>query len=253
MSFLLRRISNDLLHAVQFLTRLPVSTWVRFDAGALGRCALYFPLVGGLVGLLAALVFVMADQVLPHSLAVLCAMLAPVCMTGAMHEDGLADTADGLCGHAPKERALEIMRDSRIGVYGALALIFALGFRFEVLNTLTQAWQIACLLAAAGIFSRAAGVFLLSTCPSARPESPTSRPFQGGLPRPILYACMGASVIATIILLQFHFIPVLIAITTAVALRAFFLKRLGGITGDCIGACIALTETAILVGVFWGR
>ena len=91
----LPRVFNDFLHAVQFLTRLPVGAWVRFDAGALGRSTLYFPAVGALVGLLTSAVLLMAASVFPPGVAVLLAMLAQVCLTGAMHEDGLADSADG--------------------------------------------------------------------------------------------------------------------------------------------------------------
>ena len=244
----LPRVFNDFLHAVQFLTRLPVGAWVRFDAGALGRSTLYFPAVGALVGLLTSAVLLMAASVFPPGVAVLLAMLAQVCLTGAMHEDGLADSADGLCGHAPRERALEIMRDSRIGVYGALALLFAFGLRFEFLRAMPTAVYAVCTLVAAGILSRAAAVFLLSTCASARADSPTSRPFHGGLPRPLLAWCLGVSCLVAVVFLRFQLAPLLLGIILTVLMRRFFLRRLGGITGDCIGATVVVVELAVLAG-----
>ena len=242
----LNAIRSDFLHALQFLTRLPVELWLEFDPAALPRSVLYFPVVGALVGLAGGLAYAVALSTLPTGVAVLIAMLVPVLLTGGMHEDGLADAADGLCGHATRERALEIMRDSRTGAYGVLALIFALGFRFEALRAIHYPWAIAKTFVAAGALSRAAAVALLSTTSNVRADSPKSGPFSGGLPPRKLAWCLGITALFAFPLLGFHPGPIALAALITMGLRQFFIRRLGGITGDCLGAAIVLTEIAVL-------
>ena len=121
MNFIGREIGHFFV-GVMFLTRLPVPRGLRQVDGRLARSARYFPLIGVLVGLIAGLTFYTASQFLSPFLAAGLAVMAGVITTGALHEDGLADCADGIWGGATRERALEIMRDSQIGTYG-LSLI----------------------------------------------------------------------------------------------------------------------------------
>jgi len=237
---------SDFLHAVQFMTRLPVDRWVGYDPTAMPRCVVFFPAVGAAIGLAGGVAYLLAGS-FPHTIAVLFAMLVPVLLTGALHEDGLADAADGLCGHAPVERALEIMRDSRIGSYGAVALAFLLAFRFAAIDHLGSVWAIMRAMIAAGAVGRAAAVALMSTCINLRNESPTSGPFGSGLPPGALIPCLGITVVGAIVLLGFSVSPVIAGVAVAFALRQYFVRRLGGITGDCLGAAIALTELTVLV------
>lgn len=238
---------SDFLHAVQFLTRLPVNRWVNYDAEAIPRSTFYFPLVGAGLGLSAAIVFGLAAGSLPRNLAALLAMATPVVLTGALHEDGLTDAADGLCGHASRERALEIMRDSRIGSYGAAALFFVLAFRFEAMRSLGSLMEFTRVVVAAAAVGRACVVALLSTSPNARLVSATSRPFGSGLPSKTLTLCLGLTAIAAFLLLGFNIKPLILAALATLLLRHFFMLRLGGITGDCLGATIVLTELVVLV------
>src|SRR6185436_15087756 len=112
--------------ALQFLTRLPVPRSFNSSETDIGKAAAFFPLVGVIVGGGAALAFVLLQRVLPVSTSVLCAIALAAFVTSGFHEDGLADTFDGFGGGWTKDRILEIMRDSRIGTYGALALIFVI-------------------------------------------------------------------------------------------------------------------------------
>src|SRR6266567_1752681 len=112
------------LIALQFLTRLPVPKVLPSSEAGLGKAAAFFPLVGVMVGGGAALVFVLLQRVLSVQAAVLCAIIFAAFITNGFHEDGLADSFDGFGGGWTKNRVLEIMRDSRIGTYGTLALIF---------------------------------------------------------------------------------------------------------------------------------
>lgn len=228
------------------MTRLPVDRWTYYDSTAMPRCIVYFPIVGGAIGLVAGLAYLLASS-FPHSIAVLIAMLAPVLLTGALHEDGLADAADGLCGQAPRERALEIMRDSRIGAYGALALAFLLAFRYAAIDHLGSAWDVIRAMIAAAAMGRAAAVGLMSTCINLRNDSATSRPFGSGLPPGQLIFCLGATVAGAFVLLGFSLTPVIAGVTVALGIREYFLRRLGGITGDCLGAAVVVTELAVLV------
>jgi adenosylcobinamide-GDP ribazoletransferase len=125
-----------LLTAVQFLTRLPVPAWVGYQPQWLQACPRYFPMVGALVGLCGALVLAAASAWWPPVVAVVLSMACTVWMTGGFHEDGLADTCDALGGTVTRERALEIMKDSRIGAYGTLALVLTLGLKAAVLTSL---------------------------------------------------------------------------------------------------------------------
>jgi adenosylcobinamide-GDP ribazoletransferase len=125
-----------LLIALQFLTRIPVPGWVGFQPAWLQACLPYFPVVGALVGLGGALVLAATAAWWPQSVAVVLSMAFTVWLTGGFHEDGLADTCDALGGTVSRERALEIMKDSRIGSYGSLALILMLGLKAAVLIAL---------------------------------------------------------------------------------------------------------------------
>src|SRR6266481_795395 len=124
--------------AVQFLTRLPVSRVLNSSESELGKAAAFFPLVGVVVGAGAALVFALLQRVLPVPEAVLCAIVFAAFITNGFHEDGLADTFDGFGGGWTKDRVLEIMRDSRIGTYGTLALVFLVLGKLTFLSSLPQ-------------------------------------------------------------------------------------------------------------------
>ncbi|MGB4060898.1 MAG: adenosylcobinamide-GDP ribazoletransferase, partial [Burkholderiaceae bacterium] len=137
------------LVAVQFLTRVPVPGWVGqgFQADWLNTCVRHFPLVGAGVGAFGAAVLWVVLGWWPPAVAAVLAVTATVWLTGAFHEDGLADTFDALGGCVPREKALAIMKDSRIGTYGAAALVVGLGLRVALVATLAAAHPTAALLA----------------------------------------------------------------------------------------------------------
>ena len=248
---MLRQIFSDFLHAVQFLTRLPVHRWMHYDSTAVLRSCRYFPAAGALVGLLTALVFSALHAHLPTSIAVVGAIIAQVVITGAMHEDGLADAADGLCGYATRERAMEIMRDSRIGSYGAAALSLSLLARFAIYQELAKSADLTMPLIAACLLSRACAVMIMSTTPNARTESATSIPYSGGLPRSERPLFLISTLLVALILLHRHPLPIVAAALATAALRVFFLKRIGGHTGDCLGATIVITELSALAALLF--
>src|ERR1043166_7019107 len=131
------------LIAIQFLTRLPVPRALNSSETDIGKAAAFFPLVGVIVGGGAALAFVVLQKILPLPASVFCAIVFAVFITNGFHEDGLADSLDGFGGGWTKDRVLEIMRDSRIGTYGTLALIFVILGKFILLSSLpaAQIWR----------------------------------------------------------------------------------------------------------------
>ena len=232
------------LHALGFLTRLPVPAAAFVAPGGLAAAARWFPLAGAAVGLAAALVYAAAAAALPSAAAALLALAAGLALTGALHEDGLADTLDALGGHATRERALEILRDSRIGTYGALGLVLSVALRAAGLAALSPAEALAA-LPAAHAAGRAAMLLAPATTPYARPAG-LGAPLQP-LPRVTLPAALA---LAALLALPAG-LPGLIALAAALAAATLVLARvrarLGGWTGDGLGAMQQAGEIAALL------
>ena len=129
----LRRELTLFFIAMGFFTRIPMPTWVKVDADNLNKASRYFGLVGILVGAISALVYELSLTVLPTSISIILAMIAGVAVTGAFHEDGLADTADGFGGGWAVADKLKIMKDSRIGTYGAVTLLLSMILKYMLL------------------------------------------------------------------------------------------------------------------------
>lgn len=239
-----------------FLTRLPVARFVRYDAAHLSRSTVYFPLVGAIVGALCSAALWLLMQIFPLprglSLAVVGSMLASVFITGAFHEDGLADAADGFGGGVTPERVLEIMRDSRIGVYGAVALWFGLTLKFILLTELFSAgfFHVAKVLVVAHTAARASSLWLILRCDYVRSASATSKPFADSVTMPRLLTGFGITLIVSVGLLQWQSIPALIALLAAMfGCEWYFKSRIGGITGDALGAANQIVELSVYLAL----
>jgi len=246
---MLRREAEYFFGAVRFFTRLPVPAWVGHSQEALDRAARYFPLVGILVGALGGLTFVLAAYVLPVSLAILLSMAATLLVTGAFHEDGLADTVDGFGGGWTREQVLAIMKDSRIGSYGALAVALMLLAKFNALYELPDEW-IAPALVAAHAASRFCSTALIFALDYVR-EDDTARakPLAVRMGAGSLFVA-GAFGLAPLALLPWQAALAglgLAALATLLAAR-HFVKRIGGYTGDCLGATQQFAELALYLG-----
>jgi adenosylcobinamide-GDP ribazoletransferase len=229
--------------ALAFLTRLPVADGRPVDARRLSRAAVFFPAVGLVVGGVMGATRLLADLALGPEPATVLALLAAVLVTGAFHEDGLADTADGLGAHARRERKLEIMRDPRVGTYGALALAFALLFAFAVLSGLDGEHMLRAALAGhvLGRWSTLPQSLLL---PAARAEG------SGALVRATPAGLVAATAFAAAVaLLTGGFGPGLLALAVAAATTAgaglAMARALGGVTGDTFGAVNKLVELGV--------
>ncbi len=249
---MLAREWHLLLLACRMLTRIPAARGTDHASPPEAASVRYYPLVGVLVGLVGAAVFAAAHAPLGAPLAALLAVAATALVTGALHEDGLADTADGIGGGRSAERALEIMRDSHIGTYGVLALILAVAVRVLVLAALPL-WIGAALLVAAHGLSRWSVVLVIATARYVR-DSGIASPVAGPVSS-ASHVLAGATAIACLAPLAVMATP---AATLGVvaglalghfAIRAAFQRKLGGYTGDCLGATQQASEIGACLGL----
>jgi len=236
---------NRFLGAVVFLTRIPVGNFYAFRAEELPRSTVYFPVVGLLIGSLAGAVLFCAQLVFPAIVAVLWCMLTTVCVTGALHEDGLADAADGLAGGSTPPQRLAIMKGSAIGVFGAAALWFSLTAKLLLLGSLLERGTTVaiCALIVANGLGRAGTVALLFACPYAREGESKASPFAHKVALRELLISLLPPVFAAFLLLGRDAVGSLgAAATTTWATGVFYRRMIGGITGDCLGATNQLIE-----------
>ena len=250
---MIRRELAFFLAAIGYFTRLPVPAWVGFSAESLRQAARYLPAVGLIVGGVAAAVFWAAARVWPPPVAVLLAMAASITLTGAFHEDGLSDTADGLGGGWDKQRILEIMKDSRVGSYGVIALVLALLGKFVLLSSLEPA-QVPVSLLLAHAFSRFCCLLPMAIMDYARAdEASKSRPVTQRLGAgSLLFALTPIAPLLTLLAPMQLLAGVVLALLTTLWLARKFKRWLGGYTGDCLGAIQQVAELGVLLGVAAG-
>jgi adenosylcobinamide-GDP ribazoletransferase len=247
-----------LLTAWVFFTRIPLpdrlSAWVGYSPDMLRGSARYFPLVGLGVGLIGALTFLAAQALLPPAVAVVVSMMATVLATGAFHEDGFADSCDGFGGGYTRERVLEIMTDSRVGAFGAIGIMLMLLAKFSCLLSLAETGEaelLAWVLVIGHGLSRAGSVALMRFLDYVRVDTgPKAKPLAEGISSGALVVALGFAVAPFFPfarafengwMLAMGVVPVAGA---ALVAGAYFRKRIGGYTGDCLGAAQQLCELA---------
>ncbi|HMK86431.1 MAG TPA: adenosylcobinamide-GDP ribazoletransferase [Steroidobacteraceae bacterium] len=258
------------LAAAQFLTRLPVPALRGFDSSRLAQSARYFPLVGALIGATNVGVWWTASRWLPAAVSVGLMLAASLLLTGALHEDGFADTCDGLGGGTTADRALAIMKDSRIGAYGAIGIVVSLGLKWTMLTAVPAA-VIPLIVIAAHTVSRWCALGLIWRLPYLRSgdrslDEAKARPFAGnlstgewalsgtiGLIAVLLVAGLAARSSGdahTEAMLEARALAAGLAgaMLTALVFAFHLRRRLGGYTGDCLGAVQQLAELAFLLG-----
>lgn len=236
-----------LLVAVQFLTRLPLPWLAAPDAALRGRSVPYYPVVGFAIGvLLVALATVLATA--NALLAAALVLLAWVLLTGGLHLDGLADSADAwVGGHGDRERTLAILKDPASGPAGVSALVLLLLVKFAALAALLEAQSLPPALLLAPVLGRAALVFLLLGTPYVRPGG-IGAAQAAHLPRTAAVVMLVAVALAPPLLLGARGLWLLAAVVLLLlALRRLMHQRLGGATGDTLGASCELVEALVLV------
>jgi len=239
-----RKTVNELLLAFQFMTRIPISGLPR-EERALGRAAKFFPVVGLAIGSVAVVIQrVLAARVQPQLLALLL-IIYLVLITGALHEDGLADAVDGFGGGWTKEKILLIMRDSRIGSFGAVAVTLSLLSRFILISNTSPA-RLPGFLVASSVLCRWTALPLGFWLPYAREDRGLGAAVAGQMPLASLLWGTGFAVLSAAAALGLgSLLPWLITLLVTAASGLYFKRHIQGVTGDCFGATNQITEIAI--------
>lgn len=240
------------LVALQFLTRLTLPFDVAYSPEAARASPRWYPGVGVVVGLITGVIYWGAALVFPPVVAVLAAVAAGVIVTGGLHEDGFADACDGLGGMRPRERVLEIMRDSRIGTYGVLGLGLMLATKVAALVALPVV-AVPFALIGAHAASRVSMLWVMASSDYVRDTGAASAVL-GGLDQRALMtglATAGLTLLPLLFVLPFWSVAlgVLGLGVGHYAMRRRFERRLGGYTGDCLGAVQQCSELGFLLGV----
>lgn len=239
--------------ALQFFTRIPIPRWVGFDERWLSHASRYFPAVGLVVALVSTAVYVVASLLWTQSMAVLLAMIASIYLTGAFHEDGFADTCDGFGGGVTAERVLEIMKDSRIGVYGAVGIVLMLALKWMTLSSLPAPTVVAALLLAHPL-SRLLAISLVWRMNYAKANGKAKPMGQEMSNMEFCIAGVTTLLLAALVLtgsmsLLAIAAGTLPALFATLWLARKFQRRIGGYTGDCLGAVQQVTEVVFYLGM----
>ena len=291
--FILQFVRHFLL-AVQFFTRIPITgklaDWVGFSPAMLRASAAHFPAVGLLLGAAAAACYAACSALLPESsytplVAAALSTVLTVLLTGAFHEDGLADVADGLGGSYDRQRALDIMKDSRVGAFGALALVLAVLAKVALLALLGSAdvapggwgdwsglgdlsssgsgqdaepfsgWFAASALLAGHVVSRTLALLLIVWLPHVGDTvASKSKPLADSIaPKTLFVAILWCFMALALVLWAQAAIHLIVACSVALVallwMHSMFKRRLQGFTGDCLGATQQVCEIAFYLGL----
>lgn len=252
-------LAADLAMALRFYSRLPLPAREAgdHDAPALDRIAYAIPLAGLVIGLIGGGVLLLARALqFPTLLSAALAVAVMVLITGAVHEDGLADTADGLGGGRDRTQRLAIMRDSRVGTFGAVALVLSLLLRVAALDALlttTNPLRTAFALAAAAAASRAAGILLLRALPPARADGASAAFGQPSPAATMACALTAALIVACLVVPSFGvgamFAGLLAPLLALAIIARLGVRLIGGQTGDLAGATQQLAEIVFLLAL----
>ncbi len=230
--------------ALGFFSRIPMPAWVSYSSENLNRSSRYFTLVGWLLGGLVAIVFCVMDLFFSINVSLWFAMTFSLLLTGAFHEDGLADTADGFGGGYSIEKKLDIMKDSRVGTYGAVILIMALMGKYLLL---LENSHLALSILIAYVLSRtlaASLIFDMSYVTNI--DSSKSKPLANNQSKTDLLILLTTSLPTFLFLTwQSALLLCVLLILVRYACKFYFIKQIGGYTGDCLGAAQQVTELII--------
>jgi adenosylcobinamide-GDP ribazoletransferase len=241
-------LATDLKVGILFCTRLPLPHAEPIERGDVARAGWTFPLVGALVGGIGALAYGLALELkLPPLLAAALALAATLLLTGCLHEDGLADTVDGFGGSRYRERKLDIMRDSRLGTYGACALVMSLVLRIAAVAAIASPAAAALALVASHAGARATLPAFMRFVPPARPDGLSAQAGQPSPPCVAIALLLGAAVLGAALGLVAAAIAVVLAAAVWIVMAWLSVRQIGGQTGDVLGALEQANEIVILL------
>lgn len=242
----IKRETDIFFAALTFLTRIPAPTWVTFKTEYLDSAARYFPLVGALIAALSITVYSLCLPLYGHLLAIILSVITTVFITGAFHEDGFADFCDGFGGGWEKSQILTIMKDSRLGTYAAVGLALLLATKIQLLNV-TNTEAIPLMILIGHTTSRAlAASYLFNYNYVQDAEASKVKPLATSMTtNSLIFVCV-CGFIPLLWLPTKSIIAILTALIIFRSVYGFYLKKkLGGYTGDCLGAAQQMSETLI--------
>ncbi len=238
------RVFTDFMTAVTFFTRIPVSKWAAHSQESMNQATSYYPMVGWIVGSFAALVFYILSLLIPVFPAVVLSTVASVWLTGAFHEDGFADVCDGFGGGWEKERILIIMKDSRVGAFGAIGIVLILLVKVSLLAEFDTA-IIPFLLISGHSVSRAVSVGSMATLAYVRENDADgkAKPIAKALPKKLLLWIVFTGSVPVLLLGSWWYFAALIPqFVLLLVMNRWYKKWIGGYTGDCLGALQQMSE-----------
>jgi adenosylcobinamide-GDP ribazoletransferase len=238
---------KDFLQAVTFLTLLPVGQRRPSKKKGLARSMAFFPLVGLLLGLILALGYYLLSPLLPKPLVIWFTIALLALLTRGLHLDGFADTIDGLASGGPREKILEVMRDSRIGAFGVISLILLIGAKYLCIDQMSDK-SIPSSLILMAVMGRNSMVLVCYRSSYARSDDGLAKPFVDYLTtREIIISSVLAFGIGLLLMGVNGFLVFLGTGLFSLGYRLFFLKKLKGVTGDILGAANEMTELVCLI------
>jgi adenosylcobinamide-GDP ribazoletransferase len=245
-----RRLSNEIVVAFQFLTRTPMPS-IAFEADSLSRAIKFFPLVGLVVGSGAVLLQKLLLFRMSRPLVSLIVLIYLVLITGCLHEDGLADAADGFGGGRTKDQILAIMKDSRIGSYGATALVLSLLARYLLLTSLPLE-HFAAYVISSHVLCRWSSLPLSYFLPPAgEQDSQGARIAKLTSLASLIFGSVFSFAVVGFALRWSAVAPVLVVILTTTLNGWLYARKIGGVTGDCFGATNQVAEIAVYFCGVW--
>jgi cobalamin 5'-phosphate synthase/cobalamin synthase len=239
---------KSFLAAIAFLTRLPVGRLAAFDAADVAHSAGWFPLIGVFLGTIYSLTAALLKNYLPLEVVGVLLVILDALATGALHYDGLADTADGFGGGKSREDILRIMRDHAIGSYGGMALATLVALKVTAYAALLKQsnWMAALILTPA--LGRWSMLLLTATLPYARPSASV---IDGIGKRSVLWGTVVVSVTIIAAVSGRAWIAMAAVVAVTAAFGFYCRRRIAGITGDTLGANLQLCESAALLAFIW--
>jgi adenosylcobinamide-GDP ribazoletransferase len=250
----LRSQLRALAAAFTFMTRVPLGALASHDPADLPASATYFPVVGLAVGLVGGAAYALAIRLWPVPLAIVLSMCATVLMTGAFHEDALADAFDGFGGGWSREQVLAIMKDSRVGSYALVGVALTLATKFAALDTIASAGaalDVVRALVVAHVLARWSSLVLIRRYPYLRPaadaeRASAGRPFVAGVTTTqLVVATMITLLILDLAIGWLALAPLVVGVLVTAGAGWYFHRRLGGITGDALGAANQIVEVCV--------
>lgn len=239
------------LTAIMFYTRLPVPKMLKFSDDDINQATRYLPVIGWIVGGICAIIFWGFNFFLPKSISIIFSMASGILITGAFHEDGFADVCDGFGGGYTPEQRLEIMKDSRIGTYGTIGLIFVLLFKFLMLSFFNPG-EIVLFLIIAHSVSRLMPIIVIYTGRYSRSDSESKIKPVGKKTTKLsfLVAILFALLPLILVDLPYFLLILLLPVILTLFFKKFFMAKISGYTGDCLGAIQQVSELAIYLSAY---